>query len=49
MNSRSMVLLAAESGDLPTYSTTAVMIGSAILLMIIVVVAAYVILSGRRG
>ncbi|WP_406236148.1 hypothetical protein [Nocardia sp. NBC_01009] len=49
MNSQRMVLLAAESGDLPNYSTSAVMIGTTILLMIIVVLAAYVIHSGRRG
>ncbi|MFI6366351.1 hypothetical protein ACIBG0_26785 [Nocardia sp. NPDC050630] len=49
MNIGRVVLLATESGDLPSYSTNAVMIGSAILVMIILVVTAYVILSRWRG
>ncbi|WP_327098464.1 hypothetical protein OIE68_06480 [Nocardia vinacea] len=49
MNNGRVVLLATQSGDLPSYSTNAVMVGSAILVMIIIVVTAYVILGGRRG
>lgn len=40
---------AAQSVDLPTYSTTAVTIGTAILLIIIVLITAAVLLAARTG
>ncbi|MET8875073.1 hypothetical protein [Nocardia sp. NPDC004604] len=40
---------AAQSVDLPTYSTTAVAIGTAILLIIIVLITVAVFLATRTG
>lgn len=40
---------AAQSVDLPTYSTTAITIGTAILLITIVLITAAVLLAARTG
>lgn len=40
---------AAQSVDLPTYSTTAVTIGTAIMLIIIVLITAAILLAARTG